>query len=445
MNLKKFAIRGLAVLAVFVALCMFFSGTIKTITTAKIKTTRAKSGRLEEKTELSGKIAFPEVEHIRFTLGEGQNLTIVKVNTRVGYTAKEGDVIIEARVADYENTMKQYQAAYDEALDQLLLLESKNSNIRLRRSDEQYADAYFALRDAKKAAVANKIAMEAQLNKEHLTLTEAGYPEGASEQLTQAIDAWRDAEAAQAQAQSAMDAVERYAPEDAVWSYISDRRSYQEKMDDAEAKMQALGELNGGVQAICAPHDGYIAEVAVKEGDTYDGSGDLFTLTKKDTMPVLRADLSKVTRSVAEGSAVTMNTDRYGVLETKVLSTGIDAEGKKYADVELTDDIVSAMGSVYSMTVEETPMSLVYRAAQSTTLLSSSAVHGTGEDRYVYTVDTSYSSFGNTKMTVHKMSVTVLAEADGLVSIEEDLGYYDIAYMEDRPINDGDTVMAYID
>ena len=32
MNLKKFAIRGLIVLAVAVALCMFFSGTIKTIT-----------------------------------------------------------------------------------------------------------------------------------------------------------------------------------------------------------------------------------------------------------------------------------------------------------------------------------------------------------------------------------------------------------------------------
>ena len=35
MNLKKFAVRGLIVLAVAVALCMFFSGTIKTITTAK--------------------------------------------------------------------------------------------------------------------------------------------------------------------------------------------------------------------------------------------------------------------------------------------------------------------------------------------------------------------------------------------------------------------------
>ena len=69
MNLKKFAVRGLVVLAIFVALCMFFSGTIKTITTAKVKITQGKTGRLEEKTELTGKLVFPETEAIGFELG----------------------------------------------------------------------------------------------------------------------------------------------------------------------------------------------------------------------------------------------------------------------------------------------------------------------------------------------------------------------------------------
>lgn len=444
MNLKKFALRGLAVLAVFVALCMFFSGTIKTITTAKIKITRAKTGRLEEKTELSGKLAFPEVDHVRYALEAGQSLTISRVNTRPGYTVKEGDVIIEAAVSGYDGAMTQYQAAYDDALDQLLLLESKNANLRLRRSDEEYANAFFALRDARKAAAAAKMAMDSLLNRERLALPETGAPEGASDALIAAIAAWRDAVAAEASAQTAMDGASRYVPDDATWAYISDRKSLQEKMDDAEQKMAALSELNSSVAAICAPHDGYIAEVLVKEGDAYDGLADLFTLTKPDALPVLRADLSKVTRTVSEGAAVTLSTDR-GAMETKVLSTGIDEEGRKYADVALTGEIVSAMGSVYSMTMEETPLSLVNRAAQSTSLLTASAVHGTGDDRYIYTVDKVYSSFGNTKMTVHKMTVTVLAEAGGLVSIQEELGYYDVAYMEDRPISDGDTVMEYID
>ena len=55
------------------------------------------------------------------------------------------------------------------------------------------------------------------------------------------------------------------------------------------------------------------------------------------------------------------------------------------------------------------------------------------------------STFGSGKMTVQKMQVTVLAEVKGVVSIQEDLGYYTIAYMEDRALNDGDTVMEYTD
>lgn len=445
MNLKKFAVRGLIVLAVAVALCMFFSGTIKTITTAKVKLTQGKSGRLEEKIELNGVLTFPEVERVRFALDEGQSLTITKVNARAGYTVKAGDVIVEARVADYANNMKQYQSDYDDALDQLLLLESKNANLRLRSSDERYAESYFALRDAKKETVAARVAMEAVLNREHLTLPVAGYPEGASEELIAVIDEWHAAAAAEEKAQSDMDAVERYMPDEATWSYISEKRELQSKMAEAEAKMQALGELSGSVQAICAPCDGYVAELMVKEGDVYDGAGDLFSVTAEGASPVLRADISQVDRSVTEGMAVTITSDRYGTVETQVIATGLDAEGKRYADVELTKDVISARGSVYAMTVEETPMSLVFRAKQATTLIASSAVHGTGDARYVYTVDTSYSNFGNSKMTVHKMSVTVLAEAGGLTSVQEDLGYYSIAYMEDRPINDGDTVMLYID
>ena len=445
MNLKKFAVRGLIVLAVAVALCMFFSGTIKTITTAKVKLTQGKSGRLEEKVELNGVLTFPEVERVRFALAEGQSLTITKVNARAGYTVKAGDVIVEARVADYANNMKQYQTDYDGALDQLLLLESKNANLRLRSSDERYAECYFALRDAKKATVAAKVEMDAMLNREHLTLPESGLPEGASEALIAAIEAWRAAEQAERDAQSEMDAVERYMPDEATWSYISEKRELQSKMADAEAKMQALGELSGSVQAISAPCDGYVAEIMVKEGDAYDGTTDLFSVTAEGASPVLRADISQVDRSVSEGMAVTISSDRYGTVETQVVATGLDAEGKRYADVELTRDVISARGSVYAMTVEETPMSLVFRAKQATTLIASSAIHGTGDARYVYTVDTSYSSFGNSKMTVHKMTVTVLAEAGGLASVQEELGNYSIAYMEDRPINDGDTVMLYID
>lgn len=207
--------------------------------------------------------------------------------------------------------------------------------------------------------------------------------------------------------------------------------------------MQTLSQLNGSARSIAAPFDAYVTEVAVKAGDTYDGCGDLLTISKEGTLPVLRMDISTLQKNVEKDMLVTMASERYGTLETKVLETGLDSEGKRYADVEVTADMITAGGSVYAMTAEETPLTLVNRAKTQTTLLSANAVHGTGSDRYIYTVETSYSSFGNSKMTVHKMSVTVLAEANGMVSIEEELGYCDIAYMEDRPISDGDCVMLY--
>ena len=52
--MKRFAIKGLAALAAVVALCMFFSGTIRTITTAKVRVVTAKTGKLEEQIDLTG-------------------------------------------------------------------------------------------------------------------------------------------------------------------------------------------------------------------------------------------------------------------------------------------------------------------------------------------------------------------------------------------------------
>ena len=71
MNLKKFAVRGIVSLAVFVALCMFFSGTVRTITTPKVRLTSAKRGKLEERVELSCKVAFPEVDKGHYNMLDG--------------------------------------------------------------------------------------------------------------------------------------------------------------------------------------------------------------------------------------------------------------------------------------------------------------------------------------------------------------------------------------
>ncbi|MBQ8087108.1 MAG: hypothetical protein IJ234_01635 [Clostridia bacterium] len=446
MNLKKNAFKGLILLAAVVALCMFFSGTLRTITTAKVKIVRGKNGKLEQKTELTGKAVFPEEESIRYALGEGRVMVITKVNTRAGYTVQEGDVLVEGAIQDYDSTMKGWQDSYDEAVEQLMQLETKNSSLRLRRTDEQYEEAYYALSDARKAALDARVSLQTQLNQEELSLDMNGaVPEEGSEILRALAENLQKAEAAQEDAQTALDALTRYAPEDDVWTYLTEKRSLNAKLEDLEEKMLSLSELNAAVGHICAPHDGYVATCEIKAGDTYDGLTELLTISAENVDPVLRADISSIERVVNEGAVMTIPTDKRGNVETKVIAVGVDSDGKRYADVAITKDVTAALGSVYSMLQNDIRMVLTAKATQSTTLLNAAAVHGSGDDRYVFVVSTDYSSLGSSKLTVHKMKVTVLGEADGLVSVEEDMDYYDLAYMEDRPISDGDTVMKYMD
>ena len=88
-------------------------------------------------------------------------------------------------------------------------------------------------------------------------------------------------------------------------------------------------------------------------------------------------------------------------------------------------------------------MTLIYEAKEATCLVPVSAVHGSGEDRYVYAVDSRSASLGATEMRVRKVSVQVEAEVEGVASLRDDISWYTLAYMEDRAINDGDIVMEY--
>ena len=229
-----------------------------------------------------------------------------------------------------------------------------------------------------------------------------------------------------------------------VWTYITEKHDYQGKADDAEASLREVMELNDRVQAFAAPHDGYIAELCVKEGDVWDGSQPLYAVTAADKLPVLRADVSALERAVTEGMTATLNANSYDAIETTVIAVGTDAEGKAYADVELTDEIIRSRGSVYGMLQEETPLTLTYRSREAATLLPTNAVRGSGEDRYVYVVEQNTAAFGGNTLKLHKMSVKVVGEYGGITALQEDLSYYTIAYGEDRAIDDGDVVMEYL-
>ncbi|MGN0184436.1 MAG: hypothetical protein ACI4AL_04900 [Aristaeellaceae bacterium] len=444
MKLKKIALRGLIGVAVVVALCMFFSGTIENITTPKVKLAKASRGKLVEKLELNGVLAYPEVEEMRLGLPAGQTLTISRVNVRAGYPVKAGDVVLEASVTGYEAAAKQAQDEYDAALDALMEIDRKNEGLTLRRSEQTYADTYAALREAARQTARKKTEMEVLLRAAKLGYTDAGYPDGADEATVAAIDAYRAALSAQDEAQTAFNRAARYGVDDAVWSYISERQAAQEKLTDCAEKQVELEELRRAAATICAPRDGVIAEINLKQGDPYDGSMPLYKLTAEGSSPALRADLSGVDKSITEGMGVTVSVGGDSV-DAKIASLGFTESGARCADVIVNDEILRAAGSMYALSQDSVKLTVLFKSKQSSCLLPASAVRGSGDSRYVYTVNERTTTFGKKKLSLSKMSVHVIAEADGVASIEEDLSYYTIAYMEDRALRDGSDVMEYVE
>ena len=126
-----------------------------------------------------------------------------------------------------------------------------------------------------------------------------------------------------------------------------------------------------------------------------------------------------------------------------MVDTGVKADGTRYADVTITEDMLSANGGLNGLMQNDVTLRLTTRAQEATCLVSPAAVRGSGDDRYVFVALKESSTFGGTQMKVQKVSVTVLGESDSAVSVSEDLTRQQIIYMEDRAVSEGDFVMEY--
>ena len=87
MDFKKFAIKGIVILAIVIALCIFFSGTIRNIATPKVKIASPRQGKLTQTVELKGEIVFPDAEKI--SIANGETITVTKVLVKPGDEVKE--------------------------------------------------------------------------------------------------------------------------------------------------------------------------------------------------------------------------------------------------------------------------------------------------------------------------------------------------------------------
>jgi len=167
----------------------------------------------------------------------------------------------------------------------------------------------------------------------------------------------------------------------------------------------------------------------------------MFKYASTDNPPYLRIDISDVKETVSEGTTVSIETSLYGYMQAAVNSVGINADGTKYAIVNLDSEVIRGFGGLSSMLGTDISVTITARAKDTTCLVPASAVRGSTGDRYVFVAEKQSSTFGGTQIKARKQTVTVLNESAETVSVSEELYYSQLIYGEDRAISDGDIVM----
>lgn len=443
--MKRFAIKGLAALAAVVALCMFFSGTMKTLSTAKVKIVTAKSGKLEERLSLEGTLVFPETEEIGVSgLSAGQSVTVRRVRVAKGRRVKAGDVLLEGEVEGLEAKLDELTKTCEDAQKELLELERKNGEMRLKRTEELWIEAYDALAAAKAAQLEAQTALVVAARMADVELDGGSLPEGVKEEeLLACQQAADDADAAAAQALRSFQSANRLGISEDVVTAITKTRELEAKISDAQAQIAELTVLRERARAVVAPHDGTIVEVSVKAGDSIGEQTVAVVMSADKSRGVLRVQTDSTDRRIEKGTQTEAGNDGGKTVTKKVTDTGMTEEGKPYVDIELSDKDITSLGGAASLMSTPVKVTVSYRASSSTTLLPVSAVRGTGEQRYVYVISDTQNALGEQTLKVTKQDVKVLAEVGGTASLETDLSRQRIAYMEDRPIEDGSEVMLY--
>jgi len=451
MKLKRIALKGLIILAVTVALCMFFAKTVVNITTPKIQIVRASRGRLEQKIRLNAQVYFPETTDHVLKDAAKSSIIVDKVYVRPGHHVKAGETIFTATLPDYEKDWKELQDSYDEKAAQLM--DKDIENRRAAKSSAQN-DLYDAVMEKQTALVAAEHEARALALGHGITLGAdmASWPEQAAgkDDVLEAVSAAQAAKAAYDEAYTAFFnsfSNAKLRVNSGTFKYINERNALLKEMARISDDMVALAQRKSSLSTVTAPHDGYVVAMELKSGDKYDGSGIAFTLSSEGAAPVLRADITSLNKSIEDKTRVDVAGD-YASERTSVEKTVLEGDGKKYVYITLTEGIISIKGGITRMITDgNIEVTVTYRAKEPATLVPASAVRNEGEGQdYVYLIQRTWGGFlGSSAMKVVKTNVTVLERGDNVVSIQQEMDYQEIADREDRALTDGCTVMEYID
>lgn len=407
MKLKKFALRGLIALAVTVAVCMFFSRTVQTITTPKVQVITAEKGRFEEKLTYTAQVYFADTETI--TADNPYGMIAEQTHVQPGAYVEAGDAIFTLILPGYREQKTALQAEYSALSTELMELDAAHYGMpRESPLTALYADM----------AAANA-ALDEAVYADRLSALQNGTA------LPEKVQA---AQIACDEARAAYHAYITENPEsEAILAYVNARNKLVVDLEALTAQMLDLDQAMLQNHTISAPRSGYIAAI--------DAGSLSYTMTAEGCEPVLRCLAPG--RTVAGGTRADVATELLGSKRSSVIGmTG------SFLHIAIPDALTASLPTLMETGAQ---VSITNRAKQATTLLPATALRGGGDDTYVYRIQYFTSGILGAKgMKVVKVPVTVIQRNSSTVSIAEDLEGDKLAVREDRFLTDGQTVMEYV-
>lgn len=451
--MKKFALKGLVTLAAIVLLCVFFSGTLHTITTAKVQIVKAKTGKMEGDITLTGSLVWPETESVFIPgMSNEDSLILRKLCVGTGSYVKSGETLAVCEVSDADVRTASLQESYQAKEKEYYELERKNRHVLLTSLQEGWYASWRAFREAgnayRNADQEYRLAAwrEGFEDFQEMELNPDQAPSGEELQA-----AWEKREEALRKYRNAQAEYERkaiYSPSEEIVSYLEKKAELEEEMKDLTEEISGLLILKARAGNIVSPHDGYITAADLKAGDTISRNTVLVQITKENETPVIRLDASSNKRSIpAETAAELTAGDK--TVTASVRGQTLNENGLPVVDVPVDGKEIGLLGGASAVTEANSVSAKIrWKDENTTTLIPTAALRGSEGDYYVYTAP----NYGDRaeegshlKITISRKKVTVLSQSGTVTSVEENLKYDPIVYMEDRPLTEGCEVMPYGD
>lgn len=443
--MKKNALKGLIILCIVLLVCFFFSGTIKTLTTAKVMFVTPGYGKLKEQIVLTGYLTFLDTEEIHLTeKSEGMTFQVKKVNVTKGSKVSAGDVMLEVDVSIVDERIALQQNVYQKALESILALERQYAGLRLSRADREWIVAYDGLLSAQANSTQAHLALDVIAQTQGVVLQAGRVPKGIqNEELLAAQSEVDQADMELQAAQTMMDRAARTGITEDAYQYTIQYRALVDERDQAYTALVELLLLRQTNGYIIASHDGYVVDVLVNSGEMWSGNTAALVISAENSLCYLRAELPENTRVIADGSLVLLTGQDTKPIKAYVSKHGYNTNGKPILDIEINASDISMLGTTYSLMNKGIPMSINYVSASNTALLPIGAIRGSGDDQYIFIATEKYDVFGHAIYVIEKKAITILDETSEMAAVPDSGNMERVVYMEDRSIAEGSEVIPY--